>query len=274
MLIDRSNDIWFGTGSYWDWSGNGIMKYDGSEWKQYTIADGLTQDVVLTLTQDRSGTMWAGVLDGVCRLEGERWVMVHQAKRRFIPRRVYEDSTGRIWLTDYTGFYELTDGEAVKVLDGQWITFTEGTDGTLYVGGAGGRVGISDGETFTTANIAGGVRIQAIDKNPTLLSTEADGTIWASVVRPVTALILPAGLYRYDGSAWIAESRSGQFYQTHVDGSGNLWMATGYSVMYHMHSQWTEVTNVPMDVTQWLNSRSGDLWLGTWKGLYRVVALP
>lgn len=62
---DSKGNIWFGDRDA------GIWKYDGKTMENYTIKDGLTNDLALSIYEDRKGVLWFGLGDGsVCKFNG------------------------------------------------------------------------------------------------------------------------------------------------------------------------------------------------------------
>ena len=54
--------IWLGTngGGWIGMGGGGLTEFDGSAFRSYTPSDGLTDDMILDLTEDRDGNLWVG----------------------------------------------------------------------------------------------------------------------------------------------------------------------------------------------------------------------
>jgi ligand-binding sensor domain-containing protein len=52
----------------------GIYRYDGRNWKQFTVKDGLADNKICTMAPGRDGSMWVGTYDnGVSYFDGETW---------------------------------------------------------------------------------------------------------------------------------------------------------------------------------------------------------
>src|SRR5690606_110832 len=64
-LQDKDGNLWFGT------TGEGVYRYDGKEFTQYTEKDGLSNNIVWSIVEDNSGNIWIGTDDGVCRFDGK-----------------------------------------------------------------------------------------------------------------------------------------------------------------------------------------------------------
>lgn len=59
LLVDRDGTVWCGT-----WGG-GLARFDGSTWKNYTVADGLPANHVFMLHEDGEGRLWVGTSNGL-----------------------------------------------------------------------------------------------------------------------------------------------------------------------------------------------------------------
>lgn len=58
---DSKGNLWFGT------NGQGVARWDGSELRYYSIAEGLIGDVVTGIAEDRNGDLWFGTHSGASR---------------------------------------------------------------------------------------------------------------------------------------------------------------------------------------------------------------
>jgi ligand-binding sensor domain-containing protein len=53
--------------------GGGLGRFDGTQWRYYTAADGLPANHVFMLAEDPAGHLWAGTSHGLARLDGQRF---------------------------------------------------------------------------------------------------------------------------------------------------------------------------------------------------------
>jgi ligand-binding sensor domain-containing protein len=60
-LKDKAGNMWFGT------AGDGIYRYDGTSFINFTRADGLCHNDILCCAEDKSGTIWFGTRNGIIR---------------------------------------------------------------------------------------------------------------------------------------------------------------------------------------------------------------
>jgi ligand-binding sensor domain-containing protein len=64
-LQDKAGNLWFGT------TGEGVYRYDGKLFTQYTVKDGLTDNKVWSILEDKIGNIWFGTDNGICRYDGK-----------------------------------------------------------------------------------------------------------------------------------------------------------------------------------------------------------
>jgi len=65
VLEDRKGNFWFAS------IGSGVYYYDGKSFRNFTTKDGLTNDRVTTMYEDKSGNIWFGTEDGVSYYDGK-----------------------------------------------------------------------------------------------------------------------------------------------------------------------------------------------------------
>lgn len=63
-LQDRAGKLWFGS------SGEGVYRYDGKLFTNFTEKDGLTNNTVFAVLEDKKGNLWFGTDSGLCRYDG------------------------------------------------------------------------------------------------------------------------------------------------------------------------------------------------------------
>ena len=65
-LQDKAGNLWFGS------TGEGVYRYDGKLFKQFTIQDGLNSNTVWTMLEDKKGNIWFGTDKGLCKYDGNK----------------------------------------------------------------------------------------------------------------------------------------------------------------------------------------------------------
>lgn len=69
-LKDKSGNIWFGT------TGEGVYRYDGKVFTQFTQKDGLCGNGIFFILQDRLGDIWFGSKQAISRFDGKKFTNI------------------------------------------------------------------------------------------------------------------------------------------------------------------------------------------------------
>lgn len=171
LLEDSKGNLWFGS------IGSGVYFYDGKSFKNFTTRDGLANDAVTNVYQDKTGTIWFGTAGGASRYDGKSFrdfkikevpppsvadsvhVSVYQ---HTIPENnwmhndvnaILEDKSGKFWFAT-RGYTRIYDGKTFTTLTHDGKPFTnvrsiiEDKKGNIWLGGNDG-LWRYDGHTFT-----------------------------------------------------------------------------------------------------------------------------
>jgi ligand-binding sensor domain-containing protein len=120
---DEGGNLWFATDQ-------GVTKYDGQKFFNYTTENGLPSNDVWSILVDRNGTVWAGTMLSACRFTGEKLANGEPLFTAFIipeateinpvrdigPKIIWqmlEDNSGNIWFTTYGGGAYVYDGKTL-----------------------------------------------------------------------------------------------------------------------------------------------------------------
>ena len=109
----RDGGLWIGTRN------GGLNLFRDGNWKTYRKSDGLAEDFVGALYEDRAGTLWIGTLNGgVSRLKDGKFTnwSTHDGLGSNIVLCFHEDSTGSLWIgTHGGGLSRLKDGKIATI---------------------------------------------------------------------------------------------------------------------------------------------------------------
>ena len=232
IVQDRAGYIWFGTG------GNGVFRFDGREFVNYTTKDGLIHDWVESVLEDREGNIWFGIDGGATRYDGRNFTS-YSAETGLGEGGVLSIVQGRggdLWFG--------TNGGGASRYDGnQFTTFTtddglspvvysisEDSAGRLWFGTWGGGVSRYDGGNFTSFTSGDGLAhnwVRAIGE-------DEEGLLWFGTHRGGVSRFDPrvAG----DGSFRTFTTEDGLAHDlvtsiTH-DHDGTLWFGTSSGVSH------------------------------------------
>ena len=188
-LQDKNGNIWFGT------TGEGVYRYDGKEFTQFTQKDGLSNNKVWSIMEDKWGNIWFGTDDGVSRFDGKTiskvpfTVVNANSFGMSIPQSgknsvwsMFQDKSGIIWFGTSQDLYCYDEKSFSRFLDNMNILnnqnlqlkeiqcFLEDSSGTIWMGsGSIAQEGVIrfDGKSITSSkpNGDGWIRCMTKDKN-------------------------------------------------------------------------------------------------------------
>jgi signal transduction histidine kinase/ligand-binding sensor domain-containing protein len=193
--------------------------------KVWQTEQGLPQNSVNAMLQDREGYIWIGTFGGLARFDGERFKVFTSADAPgFISARIYslyESRSGMLWVGT-------VDGGLTRLQDGVAVTYTErdglpsgfvrsvGEDaaGNTWISTSRGVARFVGGKLTTYATHRGKPVVQ-------FYLQERDGSMWfrtGSNEREITR-------FGADGSiASITVEKAG-WLRLHQDGNGSVWIA-------------------------------------------------
>jgi len=238
VLEDRKGNFWFRN------YGSGVYYYDarlndevrqGKSFQHFTTKEGLVNDRVFTIYEDKNGNIWFGTIGGVSRYDARLNDEVGQGNsfRNFTTKEglsntdvttIIEDKTGKFWFGTRGNAF-VYDGKTFAIFTHEGKTVTnvwlimEDKKGNIWLGG--NRLWRYDGSAFTQIDQMGaGVIIK--DKKGNVL-TSIGGPIFhydeqsLSDKKPHVTVIktkyegrrnLPFGMLgANDGSIWIGSDR-------------------------------------------------------------------
>ncbi len=197
---DKAGDLWFGT------TGEGVYRYDGKLFTQFTVQDGLNSNTIWSILEDRNGNIWFGTDNGACRYDGKTFTAVP------------------ITATDVGDLYLGKSSITVPSPRNEVWSLMQDKRGTIWFGTADG-VFCYDGKAFTRFLAGRGIM------NPSGLSLKAVqcmledryGTIWFGSGPPALECIC-----RFDGSSVSSSKPGGEgwFRSIMEDSHGTLWLGT------------------------------------------------
>ncbi len=266
IMEDNQKILWIGTS-------NGLLSYRRGKFKNYTRADGLSNDFVVCLAQDGSGSLWVGTTNGLNRFDGKtftNWARELDLADTYISALAY-DNKGRLWIgTSGKGLYVLEKERLRHVISAAGLTGTEdirvmhcAPNGELWAGLRGkGLLHIKDDKPrlHTTAGGLSGNDIRA-------LLQDNHGCLWIGTNGQ--------GLNRFKAGAFSSANFDEALLNRSIrsfaaDPEGNLWVGTrdglcqlknGKFILYNKGNGLA--VNSTRTVYQ---DTAGDTWIGTVNG--------
>ncbi|MGH7242871.1 MAG: ligand-binding sensor domain-containing protein [Phycisphaerales bacterium] len=287
---DRAGDLWFGT------TGEGVHRYDGKGFIQYTVQDGLPSNIVWSALADTDGQLWFGTDAGLCRWNGERMELVPLPPlkseapgtpvnpSRLAVWSLLQDSRGIIWIATGDGMFVSKRGAITPFLNDPVIAnpsklqlkmvdgMLEDRQGNIWFasGMPPGLEGLCrfDGASLTQFNPGGQRWIRTVVE-------DSNGTLWMGT--------RSGGVWRYDGNEFTPFSeKRGTGSPMLVDHAGNIWFGgeednSGLNLSGVWRYDGKTFENFKIgngfggygcwSITQ---DRNGNIWMGTRNtGLYR-----
>jgi ligand-binding sensor domain-containing protein len=235
-LQDKAGNLWFGT------TGEGVYRYDGKGFTQYTVQDGLNSNTVWYILEDKKGRIWFGTDSGLSRWDGKRI--------RHVP------------ISPALGLSVPTTPSPSQKLPAQPAVWSmlEDKRGTIWFGTSEGMVCYKDGvfspllEKDKVKN-ASRLHLKMVDD----MLEDRQGNVWFASGMPPGM----EGLCRFDGTSVTRFKPGGEGWIRSVrqDRNGNLWLGTRHKGVWRYDgkafSRFTEQPGLGMPV---LVDRSGNIW--------------
>lgn len=266
-------------GSIWASSSNGgVTRIKEGELTRYTVADGLDDNVILALHEDRQGRVWLGSATGLTRYEdGEFYT--YPTANGWEPRAIRnfaEDREGNLWLGTSLGLGRLRNGEVtIYTKEEGWLTddsvmaLLVDREENLWVGTAAGLTVLgSDGTKrhYTTDDGLAGPTIRGIYQ-------DRAGKMWIGSDGGLQEFRDGEFIdvtFRERGSDEPAQKFSAFVYTIFEDHEGTLWVGTYLGlnqINVPTFKTFSMEEGLPENVvTTVREDRAGGMWVGTWGG--------
>ena len=239
-------------------------------WENYTYLDGLANNHVLAIHQDREGFLWFGTDGGVSRYDGDKFVnfTTDDGLANNSVSAVYQDREGFFWFGTWGGVSRY-DGKAFVNFttdDGLASNFVtvihQDREGHFWFGTWGG-VSRYDGKAFVNFTTDDGLASNFV----TVIHQDREGHFWFGT--------WDGGVSRYDGRELVnfttANGLASDFVRAiHQDQEGFLWFGTLGGVSRYNGNAFVNFTindgladNFVRAIHQ---DREGFLWFGTNNG--------
>jgi ligand-binding sensor domain-containing protein len=241
------------------------------KWVRIETADGLPDDDIRALCEDRQGRLWVGTAGGLACYDGTSWRTYGTTDG--LPdddiRALCENRQGRLWvgtaggLACYDGTSWRTYGTTDGLPDDDIQTLCEDRQGRLWAGTYQGGLACYDGTSWRTYRRADGLP----DDDIQTLCEDRQGRLWVGTYQ--------GGLACYDGTSWRTYRRADGLPDDRVwalceDPQGRLWVGTEGSLARYDGTSWRTygtTDGLPDDRVRALcEDRQGRLWVGTYRG--------
>jgi len=222
------------------------LAHDHYAVQHYSLRDGLNQNTVMAILQDKQGYMWFGTWDGLNRFDGYNFQVykaMNNGEQARVNNRVvtiYEDAQERLWWSTYDGHYYRMDRTRRETCE---QPFDSLPDGMLR-------------------------QMEEAEKNT---QVDEQGIVWQADDEP--------GIMRYRNGQWKRftpplDSRFAGHLRKHffllTDHQGRTWVnPTGGGWSYYDYER-DELVNPLYGVTNMIHTayidRDGQMWVATYDG--------
>jgi signal transduction histidine kinase/ligand-binding sensor domain-containing protein len=253
MYGDRDGALWIGT------NGDGLIRFKDRAVRMFTTADGLPNNVIMTVLARRDGSLWTGAnCGGLSRFDG-RHFRTHSEKDGLTNSCVYslaEDANGDLWIGTWGGgVFRFRDGRFTQYSKGQGLTddivtsVLPARDGSVWIATPKAVSRLRDGQVrnYTTAD--------GLSSNHALsLYQDREGGIWAGTNR---------GIGHLTGDRFVAVPSLPNAGVTPLgqDQSGAIYMYVANKGVFQLGTHHTISTGPEIDATNMIETKEGELWL-------------
>ena len=269
LAVDGMNNLWVGTD-------NGVARYDGKNWKTYSLEAGF----VFAILADDDG-IWFGSDAGLFYMKDDGLTHYNRSQGDLpsdLVRTILKDTEDNIWVGTDKG---------LAIFNGRgWVTLTKnnsplpnnvinaltlGGDGRVWVGSDGGAAVFAEGRWKVYLSTESGL---SSDYVHAIASDEESGQVWFGT---------SGGLSRFREKSLLRKWRtltpakgkllSHNIYALVLDRDGRLWIGTDSGLNWlDSKGKWGSfIPGRGADNVSGIVSRNdGDLWLRTNEGLGKL----
>lgn len=129
-LQDKAGNLWFST------SGEGVYRFDGKSFTNFTTKDGLSSNDVSAIIEDRKGNILLGTKSGICKYNGEKFSKYFESDSltKLVITSLLEDRDGNIWFgVMNSGVYRYDGKNLANFLNNDDYKFNLGTHNQLIL---------------------------------------------------------------------------------------------------------------------------------------------
>lgn len=274
LIQDKMGNIWLAT-----WQG--IIRYDGHVFVNYTLREGLIHFHVGSLFEDSKGSLWFGMTrGGVYRYDGHTFKLFTTIDG-LADNTVYsiaEDGSGNIWLGTEHGVsrYDGIVFKSYTVRDGLPDDYVNAVikdkSGIMWFGTNKG-ICRYDGKTFSAMKDLASLSVQKVGS----LYEDRDGNIWIGTGAQQAGGL---GLCMYNGTTltplvnpyyvmYMCEDKKGNLWLAHNKGTGDVY----FGLYRYDGKSFTNITKQDQPdnpvIFGILEDHQGNIWYGTAKGVWR-----
>lgn len=256
----------------------------------YSQENGLSNNQIHSILQDKRGWMWFGTSQGACRFDGYKFTVFKNdpddstSLKGNLVRVIYEDKKGQLWFgtengglnkfnRDKENFSHLFYSGANAQLKDAWVTsILEDNSGSLWVGTDQQLYVIKDEQTISAIKPS---NLSGFSDYFRIIRTDKAGKIWLGTNH---------GLYIYDPASNLVMKvtltssvlANEEIWDVLIDSDGMVWVGTYADGIYIVNPSTFESHHIKIDennersntVRSIAKDKNGKYWIGTRGGLY------
>ena len=267
VSADREGNLWIGT------NGGGLMRFKDRAIRVFTKADGLPNNVPMTVLSTRDGSLWVGNnCGGLSVFHGQRF-KTYDERDGLTNSCVWalaEGKSGELWVGTWGGgLFRFADGHFVQFTSTQGLAdsvvraITIAHDGSLWIATENGLSHMASGHfhNYTTADGLSSNRVVSVYQ-------DRHGTIWVGTSR---------GINRMTGDRFAPVFSPHQIFDPRYislaeDSSGELYALSAPKGIDRMEGNQLVEVNHDLDLLAMVASPNGDLWFTGGNGIFRFSA--
>ena len=262
--VDRDGNLWIGT------NGEGLMRFKDRPIRMFTKADGLPNNIPMTVLSKSDGSLWVGNnCGGLSVFNGERF-KTYNEKDGLSNSCVWalaEGKRGELWVGTWGGgLFRFADGHFVQFGSRQGLAgdvvraITTANDGSLWIATEGGLSHMMNGQfrNYTTTDGLSSNRVVSVYQ-------DRRGTIWVGTSRGVNRM---AG-DRFTPVLSSHEIFDPRYISLNEDSSGELYALSAPKGIDRIEENRLVEVNHDLDLLSMATSPSGELWFTGGNGIFR-----
>jgi ligand-binding sensor domain-containing protein len=227
LLEDIKGNFWFAT------YGSGVYYYDGKSFQHFTTKEGLANNQVFTMYEDKTGGIWFGANGAISRYDGKTF-------------------------QNFTPAEGLSDKDVTSIMEDKNGKFWFGTRGYAYV---------YNGKTFTKVTNNEGEAFYNVwsiieDKKGSIWLGGGDG-LWRYNGTAFT-LVTPGFV------GYVYEDKKGNIWTSGASDQGQIFILSRYEEKF-LSDKKPMVSQIAQSTHLFgiLEDDKGDVWFGAFDGVYR-----
>ena len=260
-------------GSVWVAGGNGLDRFRDFAISTFSVNQGFSSPRIRSVLADRDGGIWMATPDSLNRWHNGQATILNIKTNRFNPNSLFQDDTGRIWVSTPFGFGYLNNDRFVSISEvaGAVTAITQDTAGNLWF--ANEHTGLFQVLRESMVQQVPWSKLGHNDHVSAMSADPSHGGLWLGFflggVAYYTKDQIRASYTTADG---LTGGRVSDFL---LDRERTLWIATESGLSRLKHGRFATLTSkngLPCDGVHWLREDDArSFWLYTPCGLLRVA---